>query len=143
MVVGESELDALFKPLDTELDVARLARVKTAARALAQPVLDPAGLVAQPVGGPIADAIAPFQTIDLPLDIVDARAEFANLAPVPLEPVAISRRRHRRWRVILRGGGASGDQRRSGCGEGKKHLAHHGSPLLSTGLMRELVPQFA
>src|SRR3954454_2667028 len=43
--VVERDLDLLFQPLDAVLDFARLARVEAVAGLVAQPAVDPVGLV--------------------------------------------------------------------------------------------------
>src|SRR5438270_747970 len=81
-------------------------------------------LVAQPVGAAVADAVAPIEPVDLPLDIVDPRLERTHLAPiaantivVAVVTVVVAIRRGLRLRIILRSGGTSGDECRARGGD--------------------------
>jgi len=127
-MVGQRELDSLLKALDAVLDVAGLARVEPAASALMQAAFNILSLVAQAVGGPVPDAIAPVQAVDLPLDIVDPLLERADLAPIAAEAIIVAIRRRLGRGIILGDRGAGGRQSGAGGGKGKNDLTHHGSP---------------
>src|SRR5690349_3261375 len=100
-------LDALLEPGDANVDVVRFVAIQAVARGALQPILQLVRFTAQAVGLTIANAVAAVELLDLPLHIVDAHLQGADLAPIVLVAisVAVGRRvlRGRRGRERKRG----------------------------------------
>jgi hypothetical protein len=86
-----SPLDLLLQALEPVLDIACLARVEAAPGPAMEPLFNAAGIVTKPVRHAVTDPVAPIETVDLPLDVVEPQLKFANLAIAIAIPIAGSR----------------------------------------------------
>src|SRR5947209_5114453 len=134
---------ALLQVGDLHFDVARLVRIEAVARGTVQLVLEPFGLVAQPVRAVVADHVAPVEVADLVLDRVDSRLERADLAEIAITRAIVAIAVAVRLSRIILSAGGSGDSESRACGSKRKNdLTHNGSPSCER-LMREDVRRFA
>src|SRR6185295_15659451 len=127
---------ALLETRDARLQVGQLVRIEAVARRLAEPFLDVARLVLQPVCRMVANDIRAVHEPDAVLQNVDPLLQLLHLAEavvavavVALTTVAIELAVGLRLRIILGRGRARERESRTSGSKSNYKLTHHGSPL--------------